>query len=398
MNIRLVDLQSQYQSLQAELDAAILGVVRRGDFILGAEVGQFEAEFANFIGTRHCIGVASGTDALFLSLRALDIGPGDKVLLPANTFIATALAVSDAGATPVLCDIDPLSHTIDVLSARQAIVRGVKAIIPVHLYGQTADMEGVLDLAREKGLLVIEDAAQAHGAGHQLGRVGTFGTAAAFSFYPGKNLGAYGDGGAICTNDAWLAGQLCLLRNWGSTVKYFHRVRGYNSRLDTMQAAVLRVKMRHLAEWNRRRREIAGWYREGLAHLEDEIELPREAPWCREHVYHLFVVRLKHADRNRVLAHLKSVGIGAGIHYPVPIHLQEAYPNLGGPGSFPVTERISQQILSLPMYPELTPEQVRFVCRELAEGIGQNKPGAPATGRSGPSLALRACGEHLSAM
>lgn len=371
MVIPLVDLQSQYRTLQADIDTALLDVVRRGDFILGREVGQFEEAFARFIGTRHCIGVGSGTDALFLSLRALGIGPGDKVLVPANTFIATALAVSDAGATPVLCDCDPQTYTLDVASAKRSLTPDVKAIIPVHLYGQPADMQGVLDLARQKGLLVIEDAAQAHGAVHQFGRAGTLGQAAAFSFYPGKNLGAYGDGGAICTNDDNLAEQARLLRNWGSTVKYVHRVQGFNSRLDTMQAAVLLVKLRHLAEWNRRRREIADLYREELAPLTEEVDLPHEASWCREHVYHLFVVRLKHADRDGVLQHLQRAGIGAGIHYPVPIHFQEAYPGLGKSGDFPMAEQIAQRILSLPLYPEMTPEQVRMVARELDRGIRQ---------------------------
>lgn len=373
MNIPLIDLQAQYRTLQSEIDAAILEVVRRGDFILGSAVEQFEKAFAEFIGTRHTVGVGSGTDALFLSLRALGIGSGDKVLLPANTFIATALAVSDTGAVPVLCDVDPVSYTMDVDSARRALVPGVKAIIPVHLYGQPADMENLLDLARQKGLFVIEDAAQAHGAVHHRGRAGTFGALAGFSFYPGKNLGAYGDGGAICTNDDQLAERLRLLRNWGSTVKYVHRLQGYNSRLDTLQAAVLLVKLKCLSDWNRRRREIVNWYREDLAYLTEEIELPREASWCREHVYHLFVVRLPRVDRQRVLEHLKSVGIGAGIHYPVPIHLQEAYPGLGGRGSFPVTEHLAGQILSLPLYPEMMPEQVRIVCRELIEGIRKAK-------------------------
>ncbi len=369
MNIPLVDLRQQYQSLHSEMNAAIAKVLERGDFILGREVEQFEIAFAAFIGTRHAVGVGSGTDALFLSLHALGIGPGDRVLLPANTFIATALAVSDAGAEPVLCDVDPTSFTMDAESARRALTPNVKALIPVHLYGQSANMEELMDFARRKGLLAIEDAAQAHGAENRLGRVGTLGAAAAFSFYPGKNLGAYGDGGAICTNDDRLAEQLRLLRNWGSTVKYVHRVQGYNSRLDTLQAAVLLVKLHHLAEWNRQRRTIADWYRNELRELGDELIVPSEAPWSRQHVYHLFVVALKRANRDVVLQHLQSVGIGAGIHYPVPIHLQEAYPHLGGVGCFPIAERLARQILSLPIFPELTQEQVRFVCHELAIGI-----------------------------
>jgi dTDP-4-amino-4,6-dideoxygalactose transaminase len=368
--ISLVDLRAQYLTIQSEVEAAIQGVIRQADFILGAAVTEFEQAFARFVGTRHCIGVASGTDALFLCLRALGIGRGDKVLLPANTFIATALAVSYAGAVPVLADVDRVSYTLDVEGARRSLPAGLKAIIPVHLYGQPADMEGVLDLAREKGLLVIEDAAQAHGAVHRRGRCGTFGRGAGFSFYPGKNLGAYGDGGAVCTDDDRLAEQLRLLRNWGSTQKYYHRVQGFNSRLDTLQAAVLLVKLRYLAEGNRRRRQVAQWYREALGSLAAEVELPQEAPWCAEHVYHLFVVRLRRADRDAVLKRLHAEGIGAGVHYPVPIHLQEAYAGLGlGPGSFPVTEDAARRILSLPLYPELSREQVGAVAEALGRAL-----------------------------
>ena len=370
MKIPLVDLQAQYRSLKGDIDAALAGAVERGNFILGPEVAAFEEAFARFVGARHCVGVASGTDALSLALRALGVGPGDKVLLPANTFIATALAVSYAGATPVLGDVDPLSCTLDVGKARRALPAGLKAVMPVHLYGQPADMDAVRDLARAKGLLVIEDAAQAHGAAHASGRCGTLGQAAGFSFYPGKNLGAYGDGGAVCTDDDDLAERLRLLRNWGSAVKYHHPIQGFNSRLDTLQAAVLSVKLRHLAEGNERRRRAAAWYREALEPLAAEVELPREAPWTAEHVYHLYVVRLKHADRDAVLKRLHAAGIGAGVHYPVPVHLQGAYADLGhGPGNFPVTEDLARRILSLPLYPELTRQQVGAVARALAEAV-----------------------------
>jgi dTDP-4-amino-4,6-dideoxygalactose transaminase len=366
VSIPLVDLQAQYRSIQSDLDAAILGVVHRGDFILGGAVKEFEEAFARFVGTRHCIGVASGTDALFLAMRALGVGAGDKVLLPANTFIATALAVSYAGATPVLCDVDPLSCTLDVAAARRRLPAGLKAVIPVHLYGQPADMRAVRDLGQEKGLLVIEDAAQAHGAVHADGRCGTFGRAAGFSFYPGKNLGAYGDGGAVCTDDDALADQLRRLRNWGSTVKYVHPVQGFNSRLDTLQAAILAVKLRHLPRWNEQRRQVAAWYREALEPLVGDVELPQEAPWTAEHVYHLFVVRLRRADRDAVLKRLQAEGVGAGIHYPIPIHRQEAYAELGlGAGAFPVTEDLARRILSLPLYPEMSREQVATVARAL---------------------------------
>jgi dTDP-4-amino-4,6-dideoxygalactose transaminase len=371
VTIPLVDLHAQYQTLQVEIDAAMLGVVHRGDFILGAAVKEFEEAFARFIGTRHCVGVASGTDALFLSLRALGIGAGDKVLVPANTFIATALAVSYAGATPVLCDVDPISCTMDVAAARKNLPARLKAIMPVHLYGQPANIEAVLDLAQAKELMVIEDAAQAHGAVHKKGRCGTFGRAAGFSFYPGKNLGAYGDGGAVCTDDDALADQLRLLRNWGSTVKYVHPIQGFNSRLDTIQAAVLAVKLRHLPRWNEQRRQVAAWYGEALTPLADQIELPQEAPWTTEHVYHLYVIRLRHNDRDTVLKRLRAAGVEAGIHYPTPIHRQEAYAELKlGEGSFPVTEDLARRILSLPLYPEMTREQVALAARALADAVG----------------------------
>jgi dTDP-4-amino-4,6-dideoxygalactose transaminase len=305
-----------------------------------------------------------------MAMQALGIGPGDKVLVPANTFIATALAVSDAGATPVLVDMDPTTFTIDVTAAREALVPGVKAITPVHLYGQPADMRGVRDLAMEEGLIVIEDAAQAHGAVHTDGRCGTLGVASGFSFYPGKNLGAYGDAGAVCTDDEALAERMRRLRNWGGTVKYHHPERGFNSRLDTIQAAVLAVKLRHLDDWNRRRRQVAAWYREELEPLAAEVKSPGEAPWTVEHVYHLFVVRLRRADRDRVLKALHEAGVGAGVHYPIPIHLQGAYADLGlGPGAFPVVEQAARQILSLPVYPEMTRGQVTEVVAHLRRAL-----------------------------
>jgi dTDP-4-amino-4,6-dideoxygalactose transaminase len=370
MPIPLVDLQAQMKAIRPEVDAAVAGVLERGDFILGRAVEEFERAFATFVGTRHCVGVASGTDALWLSLKALGVGPGDKVLVPANTFIATALAVSLAGATPVLVDVDPESFTIDVEKARRALEPGTKAIIPVHLYGQPADMQRVMDLAREKGLILLEDAAQAHGAAHTDGGCGTFGQAAGFSFYPGKNLGAYGDGGAVCTDGDAVANRLRELRNWGSTVKYHHPVQGFNSRLDTLQAAILKVKLGHLAGWNERRAQIAEWYRIALAPLEGKLVLPRVMGWTARHVYHLFVIRLVQADRDAVLARLHAAGVGAGIHYPVPVHLQGAYASLGlGVGAMPVTEGLAKQILSLPIYPEMGRADVEFVAAALSDAI-----------------------------
>ena len=325
-------------------------------------------------------------------MQALGIGPGDKVLLPANTFIATALAVSDAGATPVLVDMDPATYNIDVARPRRkALVPGVKAIVPVHLYGQPADMRGVMDLAREEGLVVIEDAAQAHGAVHAEGRCGTFGVARpGFSFYPGKNLGAYGDGGAVCTDDDDLAEQMRRLRNWGGTVKYHHPDRGFNSRLDTIQAAVLGVKLRHLADWNRRRRQVAAWYREALL---PPCVRGRAAARGRLDRSSTSTTSSSSGSAGRTATRcckaLHDRGIGAGIHYPIPIHLQGAYADLGlGEGSFPVAEAAAGRILSLPIYPELTREQVEAVARASGTRWGsrsrRDRPRRPPPRREPP--------------
>ena len=289
-NIPLVNLQRQYQHLAPEIDAAIKGVCERGDFVLGRAVQDFEAAFASCSGARHCISVASGTDALHLILRALGIGAGDEVILPANTFIATAQAVWCCGATPVLVDCDLATATIDPIAVAAAMTPRTKAIMPVHLYGQPADMDPLLALARTRGIHVIEDAAQAHGAAYRGRPCGSMGVAAGFSFYPGKNLGAYGDGGAITTSDDALAGEIRLLRNWGSTVKYVHTRMGFNSRLDTVQAAVLNVKLPHLDAWNARRYQIAEAYRAALAGCAT-LGIVEQATWTSKHAYHLFVVR-----------------------------------------------------------------------------------------------------------
>lgn len=371
MTIPLVDLGAQYRDLRVEIDAAIAAVLGRGDFILGREVGAFEAAFAAFVGTRHCVGVASGTDALRLAMVGLGVGPGDEVLVPANSFIATALAVSEAGATPVFVDVDPKTYTIDADCARRAVTPRSRAVVPVHLYGQPADMEEILALSGKHNLIIIEDAAQAHGAVHHLGRVGTLGAASGFSFYPGKNLGAYGDAGAVATDDEALADHLRKLRNWGSTVKYEHPERGCNSRLDTIQAAVLLVKLRHLEDANARRRTVAGWYDDMLESLADRVQRPIVADWTREHVYHLYVVRLRDGVRDMVLHRLHAAGIGAGVHYPTPIHLQGAYAAMGHrPGDYPEAEAAAREVLSLPMYPELTRDQVAQVVRALEAALG----------------------------
>jgi dTDP-4-amino-4,6-dideoxygalactose transaminase len=366
--IPLVDLSAQFKTIRAEIEPCVAEVMARGDFILGRAVGEFEAEFARACGCARSVGLASGLDALKLSLRALSIGPGDEVITVANSFIATALAVSSVGATPVLVDCDPATYTIDVRQVEAAVTGRTRAILPVHLYGQPAEMDPLLDLARRRGLEVIEDAAQAHLATYR-GRVcGSLGRAAAFSFYPGKNLGAYGDGGAVTTNDPELADRIATLRNYGSRVKYRHEELGENSRLDTLQAAILSVKLRHLEDWTVRRRAIAATYSAALAGIGDLI-LPF-APAHVEPVWHLYVVQT--ARRDALLGHLQAKGIGALIHYPVPIHLQPAYAGADWrPGEVPVAEALSAQVLSLPLYPEMTGEQIAFVTEQVRGFFGR---------------------------
>lgn len=365
-SIPLVNLHRQYHELGSDIDNSIREVCERGDFILGQAVTTFEELFADYIGVRNCVGVASGTDALHLILRALGIGNGDEVILPANTFIATAQAVSYAGASPVLVDCDERTALIDATKIESAITARTKALLPVHLYGQPADMERISAIASRHNLFVIEDAAQAHGSRYQGRKCGSFGIAAGFSFYPGKNLGAYGDGGAVVTNDDALAQEIRLLRNWGSTVKYVHRRLGYNSRLDTLQAAVLNVKLPHLDGWNLRRNELAKIYRQALSGMSENVGLLHEAESTTTHSYHLFVVRLLAHDREGVLRELQQCGIGAGVHYPIPIHLQEAYARIDKPnGSFPVTEKLSHEILSLPLCPYLLNNEAEAVLEAL---------------------------------
>jgi len=363
MNVPFVDLRAQYMSLASEVQQAISAVLERGDFILGKEISLFEEEFAAYCGVKHAIGVDSGTSALELALRAYGIGPGDEVITAANTFIATAFAVSYTGATPVLVDVDPQTYTIDVSLLENAITDRTRAIIPVYLYGHPADMNPILEIAQQYGLVVIEDACQAHGAKYKGKRVGSLGHAAAFSFYPAKNLGAYGDGGMVVTNDERVAESLRMLRNYGQREKYHHVLRGYNHRLDTLQAALLRVKLKHLDAWNAARRQRAQLYGELLAH--SSVILPMEADYA-EHVYHLYVIRIE--DRDELRSHLHDKDIATGIHYPIPIHLQPAYRDLGyEKGSFPVTEEYAEQILSLPMYAELTPGSIEYVADAIRE-------------------------------
>lgn len=366
MKIPFQDLPLQIQNLRSELDPAIAEVLRHGQFILGPEVTTFETAWSVFCGTRHAVGVGSGTDALQLILRALGIGTGDEVITVANTFIATAEAISYTGAKPVLVDCDAAHLLIDPAAVAAAVTPRTRAIIPVHLYGQPADMSALRAIATSHSLALIEDAAQAHGATLTSGEVcGSLGVAAGFSFYPGKNLGAFGDAGAVTTNDPALAHQLRLLRNWGSVVKYHHDIQGYNSRLDTLQAAILNVKLRHLSTWNERRRQIAKWYRDALGDC-SAVGLPNEAPWTGRHVYHLFVVRLLEHDRDAVLRELVARGIHAIVHYPIPIHRQKAYADLGHvAGTFPQAETAAATVLSLPMYPEMTPTDVAIVAEAV---------------------------------
>lgn len=362
--VPFLDLAAQHRALAAELDEAIRGVLARNDFILGNAVGSFEKSFASFVGAEYAIGVSNGLDALRVVLMALDIGHGDEVILQANTFIATALAVSSVGAKVVLVDCEPGSYRIAVNQIEAAITPRTRAIMPVHLTGLPAEMDTILDIARRHDLLVIEDAAQAQGARYRQRPCGAIGIAAGFSFYPGKNLGAAGDAGAITTNDRQLAERMAQFRNYGQKEKYHHLVRGLNARLDTMQAAILNVKLPHLAEWNKRRASHAAAYRELLAGVGD-VQVQAVPTDCT-HIYHLFIIE---TDRRDALQkHLAQRGVQTGIHYPIPVHLQKAYADLGcGRGSFPHAERAAERMLTLPMFPELAREQIEYVVKAIRE-------------------------------
>ena len=361
MKINFVDLQRQYRSIKSEIDEGIFRVLENTSFILGPEVSRFEGNFAAYCGVQHAVGVNSGTSALFLALSAFDIGRGDEVITAANTFVATVEAIIYTGATPVLIDIDEDTYNMDPDKIEAAITERTKAIMPVHLYGQPAEMDRIMDIAAARGLMVIEDAAQAHGAKYRGARTGSFGKCGCFSFYPGKNLGAYGEGGAIVTDDGELAEKLRMLRDHGQAKKYQHQVVGYNMRLEGFQGAVLDVKLRKLDEWNSARRNNAALYSSQLA--ESEVITPK-APEHVEPVYHLYIIRTK--KRDELQAHLQSKSIATGLHYPIPIHLQEGYTHLGyREGDFPVTERCAAEILSLPMFAELTGEEIAEVAREI---------------------------------
>lgn len=355
MNVPFLELKPTYDELRTEFDAAYHRVMDSGHYLLGKELEAFEAEFAAYCGAKHCVAVGNGLDALHLILRAYEIGEGDEVIVPANTFIATWLAVSYAGATPIGVEPDAKTSNLDPARIEAAITPRTKAIMPVHLYGQPADMDPINALAKKHGLKVIEDSAQAQGARYQGRRTGTLGDAAAHSFYPGKNLGAFSDAGAVTTNDDQLADLVRTLRNYGSKKKYFHDFKGFNSRVDEIQAAFLRVKLKKLDEWNARRQAVAARYLNELAGVAS-VTLPFVPAWA-EPVWHLFVIR--HAQRDALQQRLATEGVGTLIHYPVPAHLAGAYKDLGGsPGDFPLSETAAQTVLSLPIGPHLTAAQV----------------------------------------
>jgi len=360
VRIPLLDLRAQYESIRPEVEEAVRRVFESQQFILGPDVAALEQEVAAYCGVRHAVGCGSGTDALLLALRALGIGPGDEVLTTPFTFFATAGAIANAGARPVFADIDPATFNLDPARARAAMERHprIKAVLPVHLYGLCADMDPLLDLARQRGTPVIEDAAQAIGAEYRGRRAGSMGAIGCFSFFPTKNLGGAGEGGILTTNDSALAERLRALRVHGSRVRYFHDEVGTNSRLDTLQAAVLRVKLRRLEEWTSRRIRIAALYREKLP---APVVAPPLPPWPARHVYHQFVIRAPQRDRLR--QHLAAAGIGSEIYYPLPLHRQQCFAPLGyGEGAFPESERASREVLALPIYAELPQDAVLEIC------------------------------------
>lgn len=362
MKAPFLDLKVQYDSIREEVANKWQGVFENSAFAGGPFVEEFEKEFASFCQCEFAVGVGSGTTALWMALLEKGIGHGDEVITTPNTFIATAEAISFCGAKPVFIDVDEQTYTMDPGLLEDAITPKTKAIIPVHLYGQMADMDRIMELAHVHGLFVIEDACQAHGAEYKGRRAGSIGDAGCFSFYPGKNLGAYGEAGAIVTNNAEMAEKMRMFRDHGQSKKYHHSIIGWNARMDGFQGTVLAIKLKYLAEWNEARRKNAQLYRELLADSRG-IRTPVEAEYAK-HVYHIYAIRVKHRDDMMKL--LVERNIYCGIHYPIPIHLQEAYKFLGYPrGSFPVTEECADELLSLPMFPELTEEQIEQVCREI---------------------------------
>ena len=373
MHVPFLDLKTQFRQIETEVVPAVTEAMADGMFIGGPQVTGFEEEFAAFCDSRHCIGVGSGTDALRFALVAAGIGPEDAVITVPNTFIATTEAISQVGATPVFVDVDSQTHNMDpqklsdlLKSHKQQSTHNnhAKGVIPVHLYGQTADMDPILDIARQYDLVVIEDACQAHGATYKGKKAGSLGTAGCFSFYPGKNLGAFGEAGAVVTQDEGAVQKIRMIRDHGQARKYFHDIEGYNGRLDAIQAAVLRIKLKRLQDWNQSRRRNAALYAELLQDIPG-ITLPVEADYA-ESVYHLYVILAD--DRDGLQKYLSGKGIATGLHYPLPLHLQKAYVHLGHKkGDFPVAENTAERLLSLPMYPELTAEQIDYVCTSIKE-------------------------------
>ena len=368
--IPVFDLKRQYANIKNEIDEAIAAVLAKGNFILGEEVRAFEEEFARYLGVNHAVGVSSGTEALYLSLLAAGIGSGDEVITVPNTAVPTVAAISQSGASPVFVDINPDTYTLDTGKLEAALTLKTRAIIPVHLYGHVVDMGPLMDIAGRYDLVVIEDACQAHGAEYRGKKAGTIGDMGAFSFYPTKNLGAYGDGGMVVTADDSLARKLYLLRFYGMTnkEKYLHEIKGINSRLDEMQAAILRIKLKYLDRWIERRREITARYNELLSGL--PLKTPVEPAYAR-HVYHLYIVRTEHRDKLR--RHLDRNGIGSAVHYPLPIHRQPSYADLNlGKGSFPEAEKCAREVLSLPIFPELEEEELLHIVQIVRNFFGSD--------------------------
>ena len=364
MKVPFIDFSGQYEAIKDEIDVNLKAVFKKGNFILGQEEKQFEEDFARYCGAEYAVGVNSGTDALYLAMAALDIDAGDEVILPTHTFIATALCVSYTGATPVFVDIEETTYNMDAASLQDAITERTKAIIPVHIYGQAANMDEIKAIAQPRGIKVVEDAAQAHGASYKGQPIGSLADLACFSFYPTKSLGAFGDGGIVVTSNEAYYKKLLMLRDYGREGRYEHKIKGYNSRLDTVQAVILTAKLKFLDEWNQKRNTVAAWYGSLLKDIPGVVA-PLILP-DRTHVFQTFAVRVK--NRDAVLEELQKKGIGVLIHYPIPVHLQEAYADAGyKKGDLPVAERVADEILSLPMFPHMSEEQVGYVCKSLQE-------------------------------
>lgn len=364
MNVPFVDLSRKHNKIKVEIGKAINKVIDDSWFILGKNLEDFEKDFSNYLGIKYSFGVASGTDALRIAMLAIGLTSGDEVIIPANTFISAPLEASFLGIKPVLVDIDEKTFNLDIKNLKCKLSKRTKAIIPTHLYGQAANMDEIMSFAKKYNLQVIEDACQAHGGEYKKKKLGTIGQVATFSFYPVKNLGALGDGGMVVTNSKKIARKISLLRNYGENQKYYYQIKGFNSRLDPIQAAILKIKLKKLDEENKKRREIAGYYNFYLNEIK-EIILPRESKMCK-HVYHLYVIRSK--KRDKLQKFLKEKGISTQIHYPIPIHLQQSFKNLNyRQGDFPATEICCKEILSLPMFPELRLEEIKYVCQKIKD-------------------------------